>query len=83
MTMKILLAIALLTITALPVDRPYLHWAFWTVKCDDKACHEQPKILYNTYTLNEALNNFQKEHKDLEIRCVTRDYYFRGCTPWY
>jgi len=81
--MKILLAILILATAALPIDRPYLHWAVWTVKCDGKGCYEQPKILYNTYTINEALHQFQKEHPDLEIRCVTRDYYYRGCTPWW
>lgn len=80
--MKILLAILLLTIVTLPIDRPYKHWAFWTVKCDDSACYEQPKILYDVFTLNEALKRFQTEHPDLQIRCVTRDYYYRGCTEW-
>lgn len=80
--MKTILAILILTMTALPIDRPYLHWAFWTVKCDDSACYAQPKILYETYTVNEALKLFQQQHPDLQIRCITRDYYFRGCTEW-
>ena len=80
--MKTILAIFLLTITALPIDRPYRHWAFYTVKCEPDICYEQPKILYDTYTLHEALKRFQYEHSDLQIRCVTRDYYYQGCTPW-
>lgn len=81
--MKTLLAIFLLTMTALPIDRPYNHWAFWTVKCDVDACYEQPKILYDTRTVNEALKRFQFDHPNLEIRCITRDFYFQGCTPWF
>jgi len=80
--MRVLLAVLLLTIVTLPIDRPYRHWAIWTVKCDD-VCVEQPKILYDTYTLTEALKRFQQEHPDLQIRCVTRDYYYRGCTSWW
>lgn len=81
--MKAILAILILTMTALPIDRPYNHWAFYTIKCDDSACYAQPKILYDTQHLDDALEMFRKEHHDLEIRCVTRDYYFSGCVGWY
>ena len=81
--MKAILAILILTMTALPIDRPYNHWAFYTIKCDDSACYAQPKILYDTQHLDDALEMFRKEHHDLEIRCVTRDYYFSGCVSWY
>jgi len=81
--MKILLAILLLTITALPIDRPYLGYAFYSVKCDAERCKEQPKIFYSTYTIQEALKRFTKEHPENEIRCITRDYYYSGCVGWY
>jgi len=81
--MKILLAILILTMTALPIDRPYKHWAFYSVKCNDNVCKTEPKVLYDVFTVQEALKRFTHDHPDNEIRCITRDYYFQGCTPWY
>ena len=63
--MKAILAILILTMTALPIDRPYNHWAFYTIKCDNSACYAQPKILYDTQHLDDALEMFRKEHHDL------------------
>jgi len=81
--MKTLLAIFLLTITALPVDRPYRHWAIHSVKCYDDGCKELPKVVYDVLTPTEAIKRFQLEHDGADMRCIVRDYYYRGCAEYY
>lgn len=78
--MKIFLFILLLSTFGLPVDRPYNHWAIYSVKCDDVGCYENPKVLYDVYSPVEALKLFQKQYPDADVRCIARDYYYFACS---
>jgi len=74
--MKVLLLICLFTLTALSVNRPYMHWAISSVECGNDYCVDNPVVLYDMLTPVEAIKKFGADHPTWELRCIARDYYF-------
>lgn len=73
--MKILLATLILTLSALAIDRPYLHIAVFSDFCDKNGCVKQEPFYYDVHTFGEAMMKFYADHPNSEIKCMARDYY--------
>lgn len=74
--MKTLVTILLLSICTLSIDRPYNHWKIYFVKYDEGTDRWYRNSVYiDEYYLQDAVRQFNKQHPNVEIRCMARDYY--------
>lgn len=73
--MKTLATIFLLAVCTLSIDRPYNHWKIVFVNADRSEPGIRQSIFIDTVEIQTALEQFEKEYPNKEIRCIARDYW--------